>query len=66
MTALHITLAPDYRIVEEGLGWELQYQEPVRGFWVCLFEAPTLALCEKAYLIHNEGEPIPASWEELE
>lgn len=64
MTALHIQLAPEYQIVQAGLGWELQ----VWGWkkWVTLFEAPTLALCEKAYELVQEGWSVLPDWEEIE
>lgn len=62
--ALHIVLAPEYRIEQVGLGWELQ----VWGFrdWHTLFEAPTMTLCEKAYMLHQEGWETLPDWEELE
>lgn len=65
MTALHIKLAPDYQVVGAGLGYELRYQEPARLQWVTLAERATIAACEQAYLLHQEGELIDY-WEEEE
>jgi hypothetical protein len=70
MTA-HLVLEPGWRIVPVDDHYELIAAQPVgkSSFdWshaLTMYEAPTYALCERAYIALSEGEAPPSDWEDL-
>lgn len=46
--------------------FELQFQDPSRLQWHCMYEAPTPGLCKQAYDdYYAQGETPPAEWSDL-
>lgn len=60
-STMHITLAPEWRIVPEFRQFALFYRNPARLRWVHMYQAETMAEAGRAYIAYSEGEsPEPS------